>query len=77
VAAVSSSPSRYKIRYRDDVEQPFRDGSDWCSCNECILLMRSQFAANPSRDFQVVDESGLVIASTLEQAAPPRTCGIN
>jgi hypothetical protein len=39
--------------------------------------MRSQFAANPARDFQVVDESGLVVASTLEKANPPQTCGTN
>ncbi|HEY3898148.1 MAG TPA: hypothetical protein VGM54_06015 [Chthoniobacter sp.] len=72
-----SSPSRYKIRFREAAGQPFRDGSDWCSCNECILIMRSQFAANPTRDFQVVDESGLVIATTLEEATLPRTCGQN
>jgi hypothetical protein len=72
-----SPSSRYKIRFREAAGQPFRDGSDWCSCNECILLMRSQFAVNPTRDFQVVDESGLVIASTLEQSTLPQSCGIN
>ena len=67
-------PPRYKIRYRDAGEQPFRDGSDWCSCDDCIRLMRSLFAGNPTRDFQVVNESGSVIATTLEQTAPPQAC---
>jgi len=71
------SSSRYKIRYRDATEEAFRDGSEWCTCEECIRMMRSQFSAHPTRDFQVVDESGLVVASTLEEVARPQANGCN
>jgi len=66
------NPAHYKTRYRDAAEQTFRDGSEWCSCADFILMMRSQFSAHPKRDFQVVDESGLVFASTLEEGVAQR-----
>jgi hypothetical protein len=68
---------RYKIRYRDAEEEDFREGSVWYSCEECILALRRQSALNPLRDFQIVDESGLVIASTFEDKRLRQTCNLN
>jgi len=55
----------YKVLYREANEVQFRDTEDWVSCEECIARMRSLFSANPLREFQIVDDHGVVVVSTL------------
>lgn len=62
----------YKVQSRDRGEVHFRDISAWLSCEQFIPTMRQLFAANSDGEFQVVDESGLVVAS---KKASPRVSG--
>ena len=55
----------YKVLYREGGEIQFHDTGDWLGCDECIEKMRSLLSANPTREFQVVDDHGVVVVSTL------------
>lgn len=69
----------YKVQYREAGEVQFRDDNEWFSCDDCIARMRSLFDEHSQRDFRIVDEHGIVVASTLKkspQASPrPRSAG--
>jgi len=55
----------YKVLYREGTEIQFHDTGDWLGCDACIEKMRSLLAVNPGREFQVVDDHGVVVVSTL------------
>lgn len=58
----------YRIQSRQSGER-FHDSSQWLTCEECIFEMRGLFAQNPNLDFQIVDKSGVVVASTVDERA--------
>jgi len=55
----------YKVLYREAGEIQFHDTEEWLGCEECIEKMRNLLSANPMREFQVVDDHGVVVVSTL------------
>jgi len=66
MSAVNGS---YRIQSRESGEIPFHDCSDWLTCDQCIFEMRDLFSRNPKLDFQIVDKSGTVVASTVDKKA--------
>jgi hypothetical protein len=66
----------YKIQVREHPRGAFRDYVEWCPCSECIRKLHAIFDHHPDWDLRVVDETEIVVTSTLEQTAPygmPRT----
>lgn len=59
----------YQVQYREPGESGFRDDDEWFSCDECIRRMWSLFAGHPQRDFRIVDDHGIVIATTVKKRA--------
>ena len=43
---------------------PFEDAGGWETCENCIRRMRALFAEDHRRDMRVIDDRGLVVAST-------------
>jgi hypothetical protein len=58
--------SRYKVQCREAGEDCFYEIGDWAPTEQCIATVRSLFAFDSQRDFQITDESGTVVASTVD-----------
>lgn len=61
----------YKVQYRDAASSPFQDDGDWSTCEECLLRMRSLFDSDYRRDLRVIDDRGMVVASTIRPPSHP------
>ena len=61
----------YKVQYRDAASTTFQDDGDWSTCEECIHRMRSLFDSDYRRDLRVIDDRGVVVASTIRTPSHP------
>ena len=59
----------YRLLYREAKEARFHDTEDLLACDECIARMKSLLAVNPNREFQILDDHGVVVVSTLSSNA--------
>jgi hypothetical protein len=54
----------YKVQYKEPSAKNYQDDGDWASCEDCVQRMRALFEADFRRDLRVIDDRGVVVAST-------------
>ena len=54
----------YKVQYKEPASKNYQDDGDWASCEDCVQRMRALFEADFRRDLRVIDDRGVVVAST-------------
>lgn len=62
----------YKVQYKEPSAAQYQDDGDWASCEDCVRRMRALFEADYRRDLRVIDDRGMVVASTDRSSPRPQ-----